>query len=39
MRGARVHFDFRGEVRFCERVFQNALLGGCRPVVVCRRLQ
>ena len=36
MRGARVHFDFRGQVRLGERLFQNVLLVG-RPHVVIRR--
>ena len=30
MRGPRVHFDFRGQVRLGERLFQNVLLFG-RP--------
>src|SRR6266516_4341530 len=36
MRGACVHFDFRGQVHLGERLFQNVLLIGRPHVVVCR---
>ena len=40
MRGVGIHFDFRGQIRFCERLFQNALLvRRPRIVISCNRNQ
>ena len=36
MRGARIHFDFRGQVHLGERLFQNVLLIG-RPTIIIGR--
>ena len=36
MCGTRIHFDFRGQIRFGERLFQNVLVVGRPHIVVCR---
>ena len=35
MRGAGIHFNFRGQLRFGERLLQNILLLGRPHIVVC----